>query len=77
MSQKGTFDYIEARHLYWAYLDEGVSDDLSLLLWVGGHVQGLADALARRAVLVRDGQGRRPVVEGVRRVHKWRKKKKR
>ena len=59
--------------MYWAYLDEGVPDDLPLLLRVGGHVQGLADALARCAVLVRDGQGRRPVVEGVGRVHNWRK----
>ena len=55
-----------------SYLDEGVPDDLPLLLWVGGHVEGLADAFPWGPVFLRDGQGGCAVVEGVCSVHHWR-----
>lgn len=53
----------------YTHLDEGVSDDLSFLLGVGGHVEGLADAFPGCAILLRDGQRRRAVVERVRCVY--------
>lgn len=60
-----TFRYVVS----FTHLDEGVADDLPLLLWVGGHVEGLTDAFPGSAVLLGDGQRRRAVVERVRCVY--------
>lgn len=50
-------------------LDKCIADDFPLLLRVGRHVQGLADAFPWRPVLLRDGEGCRPVVESVSCIH--------
>lgn len=51
------------------HFDECVSNDFPFLLWVGGHIQSLADAFSWRPVLLRDGEGRRSVVESVSCIH--------
>lgn len=50
-------------------LDKRIANDFPLLLRVGRHVQGLADAFPWRPVLLRDGEGCRPVVESVSCIH--------
>lgn len=50
-------------------LDKRIADDFPLLLRVGRHVQGLADAFPWRPVLLGDGEGCRPVVESVSCIH--------
>lgn len=52
-------------------LDECIADDFPFLLRVGGHIQGLADALPGRPVLLRDGKCCRSVVESVSCIYHW------
>lgn len=54
-----------------SHFDKRVSNDLPLLLWVGGHVQSLANAFPWRPVLLRDGEGCSSIVECVSRVHHY------
>ena len=54
-----------------AHFDKCISNDFPFLLWVGSHIQSLADAFPWRPVLVRDGERCCPVVEGVSGIYHW------